>query len=152
MFQWNQISNHGKNICRIFHIIAQFEKELDYNPQKMNIQNSSYVVEWTKNLGSWEIREFHGNLWKAWYWWASVHPTTKKTNFDSCTIKLPKVSNKAFHRKTCVTLFRGFAYTFLSKVVWVNIFSSLILPRPHGFTFFIHFNSSKESFAFQFHI
>ena len=24
----------------------------------MNMQNSSYVVEWTKNLGSWEIIEF----------------------------------------------------------------------------------------------
>ena len=42
--------NHGKSICRLLHILAQFsfatsQKELDYYHQKMSIRVAAQVAE-----------------------------------------------------------------------------------------------------------
>ena len=37
--------NHGQNICRLFHFFEQFETQLDYYQQKMNVRVASQVAE-----------------------------------------------------------------------------------------------------------
>ena len=52
-------SNFGQNICRLFHVLAQFpltvsEKELMYYHEKLNVRITSRVVEWL-DLGNEKI-------------------------------------------------------------------------------------------------
>ena len=96
---------YGKNLCRLFHILAQFpfttsKSELDYYHQKVNVRVGLRVAEQRKTYdlkkqGYFkEIPEMLGIEGKVF--------SQSPKNFDSCATKLQKISCKTFHRKIYV--------------------------------------------------
>ena len=76
--------NLGQKVCRLFHVLAQFqftksEAELDYHQQKVNERVASRVVERLRILGNSEISE------KSVKWLYLM--ATQEATFDICTRK-----------------------------------------------------------------
>ena len=104
-FKWtHQWDNHGKMVCRLFHILAEFPfttcgRGIDYYHKRVNVWAASRADKKLKTWDPWKL----GNSWNAWNWWKSTQPAIQKLNFGSCATKLRKISSKTFHRKTYVT-------------------------------------------------
>ena len=90
-----------QNICRLFHVLAQFlfytsEMELDYYHQKVNVRVILRVSKQQK-LGNFKkIPECFDMI-------VTTQPTTQKPNFDTGAKISQNICCKTFHRKIYFT-------------------------------------------------
>ena len=108
-----KLESHGKNIFRLFDVLALFpfsksETELDYFQQTLYIRVS-------ERLKSQDIRK-SGKSLKYLELMTSIQPTAQEANLDNCARKLKKVSCKTFHRRIYLTLLREFLYKALPGI------------------------------------
>ena len=124
-----------KNICRLFHVSAQFlfttsEMKLDYYQQKVNVRVVSRVVESPEQqiLGNFEkIPEMLGMM-------ASTQPTIHKPNFDIRAKISRKIICQSLHSKICCKQFLKLSKIFRQRL-WNKNFFTKIYQNIQTFAF-----------------
>ena len=115
-----------KNICRLFHVSAQFlfttsEMKLDYYQQKVNARVVSRVVESPKQqiLGNFEkIPEMLGMM-------ATTQPTIHKAYSDIRAKISRKIICQSLHSKICFKQFLKLSKIFRQRLWNKNFFTEI---------------------------